>query len=127
MASTDNIHIKQFMSYFNIRDSITLSDLFTKIRKDYRRNSIISDCLIDLKPQNWLSGELKTDASNEVEMWAIGHFNIFNINPSETDTNFPACIVEWYIFKNKWVQRTVRTLVIYTNSVGSCKLTWFGV
>lgn len=117
--------------YFSSRDSILRTDQsmsFTSILKyiidNLYRDSMIVEVLIDLKQQSWIIGKLKTDAESEPDMWGFGVFHIFNIIPK---INFPATIVDWYIFKENWYDKVVRTKAIYTDDKGTCKIAWYGV
>lgn len=117
--------------YFSSKDSILRTDQpmsFSSILKylidNLYRDSMIAEVVIDLKQQSWISGKLKTDAKAEPDMWGFGVFHIFNSIP---EINFPATIVDWYIFKDNWYNKVVRTKAMYVDNKGACKLTWYGV
>jgi len=127
MAYNSRLMFKYVDSYFNIQDTISFTTIFTNIRNDLRRGGLASSILINLSKQTWVVGQLKTDAETHGKLYGFGDFKIFNMKPSETgEANWPACIVDWYIFDDKWAGRTVRTIARYTGAGNTVTLKWFG-
>lgn len=127
MAYNSRLMFKYVDTYFNIHDTVSFTDIFTNIRNDLRRGGITSSILINLSKQTWVVGQLKTDAATHGSLYGFGDFKLFNTKPSETgEANWPACIVDWYIFNDKWAGRTVRTIAKYTGAGNAVTIKWFG-
>lgn len=124
MAYNSRLMFKYADSYFNIQNTISFTTIFTNIRNDLRRGGTASSILINLSKQTWVVGQLKTDAETQPDIWGFGNFHIFNLEPK---INFPATIVDWYIFKENWYGKVVRTKAVYTDDKGTCGITWSGV
>lgn len=127
MAYNSRLMFKYDDNYFNIHDTTSFTSIFTNIRNDLRRGGIVSSVLIDLSKQTWVDGKLKTYAATCGSLYGFGNFKIFNTKPSETgEVNWPACIVDWYIFDDNWAGRTVRTIARYNGAGNGVTIKWFG-
>lgn len=127
MAYNNRLMFKYVDTYFSIQDTVSFTNIFTNIRNDLRRGGITSSILINLSKQTWVVGQLKTDATSHGSLYGVGDFRIFNIAPSATgEAGWPACIVNWYIFDDRWAGRTVRTIARYTGTGDTVTIKWFG-
>lgn len=124
MAINDKIEFKHSNIIINTEEPISLSAIMTRIRNDKRRDSYISEVLINLSAQQWISGQLKEDCKNN-KIWGFGIICIFNTIIKEI--NYPAAIIDWKIFDNNWYGKIVRTKLSYINMEGSVSAQWAGV
>lgn len=110
---------------------ISATNLLKTVIDDKRRDSIIAEVLICLTNQLWLSGKLKEDliAQPNNPVWGFGTIHIFNIRPiiSSTTPTYPAAIIDWKIFDYRWWDKSVRSILTYTNEQGTVNVKWTGV